>query len=208
MKLNLMSAQLKKTDKSVEMSEKFLDVAYNEALIHQVITSTLTNIRSGTKAQKTRSEVSGGGAKPWKQKGSGRARAGSIRSPIWRTGGKVFAAKPKSYDLKINKKMYAGAMCSILSELNRTDRLVVIENFAIAQPKTRDLLNLLAPYDISKQKVTLVTQEFDMNLFLSSRNLKNVYMVDVELIDPVSLISSDKVIITADALKSLEEVLS
>ncbi|MBP9722762.1 MAG: 50S ribosomal protein L4 [Gammaproteobacteria bacterium] len=202
-----MSAQLKNTDKSVEISEDFLNAAYNEALIHQVVTSSLTNARSGTKAQKTRSEVSGGGAKPWKQKGSGRARAGSIRSPIWRTGGKVFAAKPKTYDLKINKKMYSGAMKSIFSELHRAERLVVIENFDITEPKTKALVNVLVPYLVGSEKITLITEAFDMNLFLSSRNLKNVFMVDVELIDPVTLVGSDKVIITAGALKSLEEVL-
>jgi len=203
MKVNLMSAELKDSNKAVDISDGFIDAVYNESLIHQVITSTLSNARSGTKAQKTRAEVSGGGAKPWKQKGTGRARAGSSRSPLWRKGGKIFAAKPKTYDLKINKKMYNGAMRSIISELNRTGRLIVVEAFNIKQPKTKDLLNIITPY--LNQRITLITQDFDMNLFLSSRNLKNVYMVDVELIDPVSLVDSDKVIITIDALKSLEE---
>ena len=205
MKVNLMNSELKDSNNVVDISEGFIDAVYNESLIHQVVTSTMSNARSGTKAQKTRAEVSGGGAKPWKQKGTGRARAGSSRSPIWRKGGKSFAAKPKDYNLKINKKMYNGAMRSIISELYRTGRLVVVEDFGITKPKTKDLLKILSPY--LAQRITLITQDFDMDLFLSSRNLKNVYMIDIGLIDPVSLVDSDKVFITKDALKDLEEIL-
>jgi len=205
MKVNLMSSELKDSNNAIDISEGFIDAVYNESLIHQVVTGTLTNARSGTKAQKTRAQVSGGGAKPWKQKGTGRARAGSSRSPIWRKGGKVFAAVPKDYDVKINKKMYSGAMRSIISELYRTGRLIVVEDFNITQPKTKDLLKILKPY--LDQRIMLITQTFEIDLFLSSRNLKNVYMVDVGLVDPVSLVDSDKVFITKDALKDLEESL-
>lgn len=203
MKVKLMNSKLEDSKKSVEVSEALLDTSYNQALIHQVVTATLNNARSGTKAQKTRSDVRGGGAKPWRQKGTGRARAGTSRSPIWRSGGVTFAAKPKKYDQKINKKMYNGAFRSILSELNRAQRLIVVEEFKLKEPKTKELASLLNNHQ--NQKLTLVTKEFDMNLFLASRNMKNVYMVDTELLDPVSLVGSDKVIITVDALKSLEE---
>ncbi len=203
MKVKLMNSQLEATKETVEIHDYLLDIPYNESLIHQVVTTTLTNERSGTKAQKTRAEVSGGGAKPWKQKGTGRARAGTIRSPLWRTGGITFAAKPKKYNQKINKKMYNGAMRSILSELNRSERLVVAENLHVEEAKTKALVSLLKDY--MNQKLMIITKEFDVNLYLASRNLKNIFMVDVELVDPVSLVSSDKVIITADALKCLEE---
>ena len=203
MKVKLMSSALAATANTVEVNDSVIDVAYNEALIHQVVTSTLTNERFGTKAQKTRAEVRGGGAKPWRQKGTGRARAGTIRSPLWRKGGVIFAAKPKTYNQKINKKMYSGAMRSILSELNRADRLMVVESFDVTKPKTKEVVKLLQPY--LEQKLMLVVNEFDTNLYLSSRNIPNVYMVDVELLDPVSLVGADKVIMTVDALKSLEE---
>lgn len=203
MKVKLMSSALAATANTVEVNDSVIDVAYNEALIHQVVTSTLTNERFGTKAQKTRAEVRGGGAKPWRQKGTGRARAGTIRSPLWRKGGVIFAAKPKTYNQKINKKMYSGAMRSILSELNRADRLMVVESLNVTKPKTKEVVKLLQPY--LEQKVMLVVNEFDTNLYLSSRNIPNVYMVDVELLDPVSLVGADKVIMTVDALKSLEE---
>jgi large subunit ribosomal protein L4 len=206
MKLNLLNAKLKSSDNTVDVADGFIDAVYNESLIHQIVTSELTNARSGTKKQKTRTEVSGGGSKPWKQKGTGRARAGSIRSPLWRTGGKTFAARPKTYDLKINKKMYAGAIRSIISELNRAGRLIIVENFDIKHPKTKDVVELLGNY--LSEKVTLITHSFDMNLFLASRNLKNVYMIDVEFLDSVTLVGSDRVIITVDALKSLEESLT
>lgn len=198
-----MNSQFKDTTKSVDVADALINMPFNEALIHQIVTSTLTNARAGTKAQKTRSEVSGGGAKPWRQKGTGRARAGTTRGPLWRTGGVTFAAKPKKYDQKINKKMYNGAIRSILSELNRQERLLVVDKFEVKEPKTKELAEMLK--DFAGQKVMLVTKEFDMNLFLSSRNLENVYMVDVELIDPVSLVNSEKLIITEDAVKSLEE---
>lgn len=184
-------------------SSKLFETPYNEALIHQVVTATMNNARQGTKAQKTRSEVSGGGAKPWRQKGTGRARAGTTRSPIWRTGGVTFAAKPRKFDQKINKKMYKGALKSIISELHRTGRLVVVDSIKLNEPKTKELAELLKEY--KNLRLTLVTQEFDMNLFLASRNLRDVYMVDTELLDPVSLVGSDKVIMTKDALESLEE---
>lgn len=205
MKVNLLNSNFKETTKSIDIDDAIINVPYNEALVHQIVTSIQTNARSGTKAQKTRAEVRGGGSKPWRQKGTGRARAGTITSPIWRTGGVTFAAKPKKYNNKINKKMYNGAVRSIVSELNRSGRLTVVDVFEAKEAKTKVLAEILKPY--LHEKVMLITKEFDMNLFLSSRNLKNVYMVDIELIDPVSLVASDKVIITADALKVLEESL-
>jgi large subunit ribosomal protein L4 len=160
--------------------------------------------RQGTKAQKTRSEVAGGGAKPFRQKGTGRARQGTTRSPIWRTGGVTFAAKPRSYDQKVNKKMYRAAMRSILSELVRQERLVVVENFSVEAPKTKQFLAKMKEFDLSNALV--VTEEVDQNLYLSSRNVPHVDVIDAAGIDPVSLIGFDKVVMTVPALKKIEEV--
>jgi large subunit ribosomal protein L4 len=206
MQVILKNQEFKATSQAVEVNDHVFNVPYNEALIHQVVTSTMTNSRSGTKAQKTRADVSGGGAKPWRQKGTGRARAGSTRSPLWRTGGKVFAAQPKNYDQKINKKMYKGALRSILSELNRTERLIVVDKLVLNQPKTKELVNLLKPFD--NKKVVIITNELDTNLYLAGRNIYKLYMIDVEFVDPVSLVAADQVIITSDALKTLEEALA
>ena len=162
--------------------------------------------RQGTRAQKTRSDVSGGGAKPWRQKGTGRARAGTIRSPIWRSGGVTFAARPQDHSQKVNKKMYRGAMKSILSELVRQERLQVVEEFAVSQPKTKELVNKLKDYDM--KDVLIITNEIDENLFLAARNLHKVDVRDVAAIDPVSLIAFDNVIITTDAVKQIEEMLA
>ncbi|KFZ28896.1 MULTISPECIES: 50S ribosomal protein L4 [Pseudidiomarina] len=201
-----MELTLKDAKGALEVSEATFGREFNEALIHQVVVAYAAGARQGSKAQKTRSEVSGGGKKPWRQKGTGRARAGTIRSPIWRSGGTTFAAKPRSHDQKVNKKMYRGAMKSILSELVRQDRLVVVESFGVDAPKTKDLVAKLKAMELND--VLIVTKELDENLFLASRNLHKVDARDVQGIDPVSLIAFEKVLMTADAVKQLEEVLS
>ncbi|MBG23072.1 MAG: 50S ribosomal protein L4 [Idiomarinaceae bacterium] len=191
---------------ALEVSEATFGREFNEALIHQVVVAYAAGARQGTKAQKTRSEVAGGGKKPWRQKGTGRARAGTIRSPIWRSGGTTFAAKPRSHDQKVNKKMYRGAMKSILSELVRQDRLVVVESFGVDSPKTKQLAAKLKEMELND--VLIVTKELDENLFLASRNLHKVDARDVQAVDPVSLIAFEKVLMTADAVKQLEEALA
>ncbi|GEM78238.1 50S ribosomal protein L4 [Vibrio superstes] len=191
---------------ALTVSETTFGRDFNEALVHQVVVAYAAGARQGTRAQKTRSEVSGGGAKPWRQKGTGRARAGTIRSPIWRSGGVTFAAKPQDHSQKVNKKMYRGAMKSILSELVRQERLVVVDNFSVEAPKTKELLAKLNELELND--VLIVTGEVDENLFLAARNLYKVDARDVAGIDPVSLIAFDKVLITADAVKQVEEMLA
>jgi len=175
-------------------------------LVHQAVTGYLAGARSGTRAQKTRSDVRGGGKKPWKQKGTGRARSGTIRSPIWRSGGVTFAARPKDWSQKLNRKMYRAAIRSILSELVRTERLVVVDSFAVDAPKTKDMVDRLGKLGTSN--VMIVTEDMSDNLFLSTRNLHHVGVCDANNIDPVSLIRFEKVIMTADAVKKIEETLA
>ena len=175
-------------------------------MIHQVVTAYLAGARQGTRAQKNRSAVAGGGKKPWRQKGTGRARAGTIRSPIWRSGGVTFAATPQDHSQKVNKKMYRSAMRSILSELARSERLVVVENMNLEQPKTKLLVEELKGYGL--ENVLIVASEVDQNLYLASRNLHKVDVRDVEGVDPVSLIAHEKVVITVDAVKKFEEALA
>ena len=201
-----MELTLKDAKGALEVSEATFGREFNEALIHQVVVAYAAGARQGTKAQKTRSEVSGGGKKPWRQKGTGRARAGTTRSPIWRAGGVTFAAKPRSHEQKVNKKMYRGAMKSILSELVRQDRLIVVEKFGVETPKTKALVAQLKAMDLND--VLIVTKEVDENLFLAARNLHKVDVRDVQGLDPVSLIAFEKVLMTADAVKQIEEVLS
>ena len=191
---------------TVAVSEANFAREYNEALVHQVVTAYLSGARQGTRAQKTRSEVAGGGKKPWRQKGTGRARAGTIRSPIWRSGGVTFAAKPQDHSQKVNRKMYRAAMRSILSELARTDRLMIVEALDVEQPKTKLLVEALKGYGVDN--VLIVADNVDKNLYLASRNLHKVDVRDVEGADPVSLIAYDKVMITVDALKKFEEALA
>ena len=191
---------------TVAVSEANFAREYNEALVHQVVTAFLSGARQGTRAQKTRSEVAGGGKKPWGQKGTGRARAGTIRSPIWRSGGVTFAAKPQDHSHKVNRKMYRAAMRSILSELARSDRLVVIEALDVEQPKTKLLVEALKTYGVDN--VLIVADSVDKNLYLASRNLHKVDVRDVEGVDPVSLIAFEKVMITVDAIKRFEEALA
>jgi large subunit ribosomal protein L4 len=181
---------------TLELADATFGAAFNEALVHQVVTAHMAAARAGTKAQKTRSEVSGSGKKPWKQKGSGRARVG---------GGRTFAARPRSFEQKINRKMYRGAMRSVWSELIRQERLVVTAEFGVSAPKTKELREKLAALGFTTGLV--VVEAFDMNLWLAARNLPNVDVLEAQLIDPVSLVGADKVIITAGALKSVEEKL-
>lgn len=190
---------------SVSVSEVAFGRDFNEALVHQVVTAFMAGSRQGTKGQKTRSEVSGGGKKPWKQKGSGRARAGTIRSPIWRGGGKVFAASTRDHSQKVNKKMYRGAMQCILSELIRQDRVVVVDQFAMENPKTKELIQKLK--GLGLDSALIVSDFVDENLFLSARNVVNVGVCDVDAIDPVSLIAFEKVVVTVGALRKFEEML-
>lgn len=191
---------------SVSVSDKAFGRDFNEALIHQVVTAFMAGARAGTKAQKSRAAVRGGGAKPWRQKGTGRARSGTIRSPLWMGGGKTFAAKPRDYSQKVNKKMYRGAMASILSELLRQDRLVVVDSFAMSAPKTKELVGKLKDMDL--KDVLIVNDGADENLYLASRNLYNVGVCDSETADPVSLIGFEKVLMTVDTLKKFEERLA
>ncbi len=191
---------------SVEISETAFAREYNEALVHQVVTAYLQGARQGSKAQKSRADVRGGGRKPWRQKGTGRARAGTIRSPIWRGGGATFAARPQDHSQKVNRKMYRGALRCILSELIRQDRLVAIDSFSVDAPKTKSLLEQLKSLDLDN--VLIVSDQVDENLYLAARNLKSVDVRDVEGVDPVSLISYEKVLVTVGALKKLEESLA
>lgn len=191
---------------SVQVADTAFAREFNEALVHQVVVAHMSGARQGSRAQKNRSAVSGGGKKPWRQKGTGRARAGTIRSPIWRSGGVTFAAKPQDHSVKVNRKMYRGALRCIVSELIRQDRLVAVESFSVDAPKTKSLLSQLKPLDLAS--VLIVTEEVDQNLYLSSRNVNNVDVVDVDAVDPVSLISHDKVLVTVSALKKLEEALA
>ena len=201
-----MNLSLATNDGSVEISEAAFGREFNEALVHQVVVAYLAGARQGSRANKSRSEVRGGGRKPWRQKGTGRARAGTIRSPIWRGGGRTFAAKPQDHSEKVNRKMYRGALRCILSELVRQDRLVACKSFSVDTPKTKALIDQLK--NLQLENVLIVSDSVDENLYLSARNLKNVDVRDVQGVDPVSLISHEKVLMTVGALKKLEESLA
>lgn len=190
---------------AIKVSEVAFGREFNESLVHQVVVAYLAAARAGTRAQKNRSAVSGGGKKPWRQKGTGRARAGTIRSPLWRKGGVTFAAQPQDYTQKVNRKMYRGAIQSILSELVRQERLIVVEDFSVSAPKTKELAAKLKDLDV--KEALIVTDSVDENLFLASRNLYKVDVRDVNALDPVSLIGFDKVIMTVPAIKKVEEML-
>lgn len=191
---------------SLEVSEKAFGRDFNEALVHQVVVAYMAAGRAGTKRQKSRAEVRGGGIKPWKQKGSGRARAGSIRSPIWVGGGRAFAARPRDYSQKVNRKMYQGAMRAMLSELARLERLVVVESLALEAPKTRLLAAKLKEYGL--QDALILVEAYDEKLDLASRNLPGVTVLPVAAIDPQSLISHGHVVATVGAVRMLEEKLA
>jgi len=189
--------------KSIDVSEATFGREFSEPLVHQVVTAYLAGARAGTKAQKNRAAARGGGRKPWRQKGTGRARAGSIRSPLWRGGGRTFAASPRDFTQKVNRKMYRGAIQAILSELVRQDRLVVVNELEVAEPKTRLLKAQLDEMGISSG--LLVGDSVQENLYLAARNLPGVYLVDVAGLDPVSLVSAEKVLITVKAVEKIQE---
>ena len=190
---------------SVEVSEVAFGRDFNEALVHQVVTAYLAGGRQGTRKQKNRSEVSGGGRKPWKQKGTGRARAGTIRSPIWVGGGRAFAARPQDHSQKVNRKMYRAAMQCILAELVRQERLIVVETFELAEAKTKAMLVKLAEFGATD--ALIVTEVVETGLYLAARNIPKIDVVDAAGINPVSLVGSEKVIVTVAALKKIEELL-
>lgn len=190
---------------TVQVSDATFAREFNEDLVHQVVTAYLAGARQGTRAQKTRSDVSGGGKKPWRQKGTGRARAGTIRSPIWRSGGVTFAARPQDHSQKVNRKMYRAALQTILSELARQDRLLVVEDLSLEQPKTKLLVKVLA--DLGLSNGLLVSDEVSENLYLAARNLPKVDVRDVNGVDPVSLVAFDHVVLTTSAVKKFEEML-
>jgi len=192
-----------KAEESVEISDVAFGEAFNESLVHQVVTAYFAGMRSGTKAQKNRAQVRGGGAKPWRQKGMGRARAGSSRNPLWRSGGVTFAAKPRDYSQKINRKMYRKALRSVVSELLRQDRLVVVESIDFDKPRTKALVSKL--HSLNLYNVLIVTEKPDTNLELSARNLHNVAVLRSTEVNPANLIAFDKVLMTVSALKQLEQ---
>jgi large subunit ribosomal protein L4 len=190
---------------SITVSDTVFSRDFNEDLVHQVVTAYMAAGRAGTKAQKNRSAVSGGGAKPWRQKGTGRARAGTSRSPIWRSGGVTFAAQPRNYSKKVNKKMHRAAMQAILSELARQERLIIVDSLAQETPKTKELFSKLRGMGL--ENALLVTDQYDENLHLSSRNIVNVEAIHAGAVNPVSLIAHENVVMTTDAIKKIEEQL-
>ena len=201
-----MDLQLHKSKKKITVSDAVFGADYKESLVHQLVTAYLAAGRAGTKAQKNRSAVRGGGTKPWRQKGTGRARAGTIRSPLWRSGGVTFAAQPRDYTQKVNRKMYRSGIRSILSELARQDRLVIVEDITVDAPKTRQLLGKLA--DLGVSKTLIATETGDEKLYLSARNLPNVEVTDVAGLNPVNLVRYEHVVITVGAVRAVEEWLS
>lgn len=201
MKIDLLTASTKKAD--ITISEATFGKDFNESLVHQAVVSYMAGSRQGSSKQKTRSEVRGGGKKPYAQKGTGRARAGTIRSPLWRGGGVTFAATPRDYSKKINKKMYRAALRSIFSELLRQGKLVAIETPVLEKPKTKEIAKFLNDFSLSK--VLFITDTFDSNFYLSARNIPNVDVITVKEINPVILLRADKVAVTAEAFKLIEE---
>lgn len=201
--LNYMKLSLANSKSTVNVSDDIFACEYNEPLVHQAVTAYLAGGRQGTKANKSRSDVRGGGAKPWRQKGTGRARAGTSNSPIWRSGGVTFAARPRNYKQKLNKKMVRAAYASMFSELVRQERLYVVEEFAVSEPKTKLALENLGKLSISSALV--ITEDADTNLYLSVRNLPHVDVTEIGGLDPVSLLKYEHVVVTKDALGAIEE---
>jgi large subunit ribosomal protein L4 len=201
-----MDMQLHNSKEKIAVSDAVFASEFNEALVHQLVTAYMAAGRSGTKAQKNRAAVNGGGAKPWKQKGSGRARAGTIRSPLWRTGGVTFAAQPRDYTQKLNKKMYRAGIRSIFSELARNGRLIVVDDITVDAPKTKQLLGKLA--DLGVTQTLIVTETGDEKLYLSARNLYRVEVTDVAGLNPVILVGYENVVVTVGAIRAIEEWLS
>ncbi len=203
MELKLTTATGRASEKALQISDAVFGRAFNEPLVHQAVTAYQAGARAGTRAQKTRSQVRGGGAKPWRQKGTGRARAGTSRSPIWRGGGRTFAAVPANYAQKLNKKMYRGAMRSMFSELLRLERLIIVDKFTVETEKTREMVAKLTALKL--KNVALICVDPDDKLYLAVRNLPWAEVVDVAAVDPITLIGHDKVLMTVDAVKKLEE---
>jgi large subunit ribosomal protein L4 len=201
-----MDLQLHNSKEKITVSDAVFAADYKESLVHQLVTAYMAAGRAGTKAQKNRAAVSGGGAKPWRQKGTGRARAGTIRSPIWRSGGVTFAAQPRDYTQKVNRKMYRSGIRSILSELARQERLVVVEDITVDAPKTKQLLGKLS--DLGVSKTLIVTETGDEKLYLSARNLPHVEVSDVAGLNPVNLVRYEHVVVTVGAVRAIEEWLS
>ncbi len=197
-----------KNGSALNVSEQVFGREYNEALVHQAVVAFLAGARAGTKRQLSRAEVSGGNTKPWRQKGTGRARAGTTRGPIWRTGGATFAARPRDFSQKMNRKAYRAAMRSILSELLRQDRMVVVESLTVEAPKTKQVIKALNDLGLDKGKRLIVTEAMDEALLLGSRNVIELGYLTANTLDPVSLVGADHVIITQGALKMVEEWLS
>ena len=206
MELSLVKPGNKAGSEKISLSDEAFGRDYNEPLVHQTVVTFLAGSRQGSVKQKNRSEVRGGGRKHWRQKGTGRARAGTIRSPIWRSGGVTFAARPQDHSKKLNKKMYRGAMQCILSELIRQGRLVAVSEFSVDTHRTKDLVVKLSEFDLSN--VLIVTDQVEKNLYLAARNLHKVNVLDAAGLDPVSLIGFEKVLITVPALKKVEEMLA
>ncbi|MBT5229832.1 MAG: 50S ribosomal protein L4 [Methylococcales bacterium] len=205
MDLNLVSAANGEVAGTIGVDDSIFSIEYNETLVHQLVTAYQAGGRAGTKAQKTRSEVSGGGAKPWRQKGTGRARAGTSSSPIWRTGGVTFAAKPRDYAQKINKKMYRKGIKCILSQLVREERLFAVEELGVSAPKTKDFSAKLQAMNVTS--ALFVVDKDDENISLASRNIPNVHVINVNQIDPVSLVGSKKILMTEASIRKMEEAL-
>jgi len=201
-----MDIAIHNSKKKVSVSDDAFAASFNEALVHQLVVSYMAGARAGTKAQKTRSQVSGGGAKPWRQKGTGRARAGTIRSPIWRSGGVTFAATPRDFSKKLNKKMYRVGMRSLVSELVRQDRLILIDKLGVTEPRTKQMRARLEELGVNDALV--LTDGLDSAVYLAARNIPNIQVMDISIVDPVSLIQQEKVVIDEAALKKLEERLS
>ncbi len=201
-----MDISVHNSDKSVSVSDAAFGADFNEALVHQLVVTYMAGARAGTKAQKNRSAVRGGGAKPWRQKGTGRARAGTIRSPLWRKGGVTFAAQPRDFSKKLNKKMYRAGLRSIVSELLRQERLIVVEEMKVAEPKTRLMAQKMA--ELGVDNALVLTDGLDSDLYLAARNIPQLMVMDVAVVDPVNLVRFEKVVIDQAALKKLEERLS
>ena len=201
-----MDIAIHNSKKKVSVSDAAFGASFNEALVHQLVVSYMAAARAGTRAQKNRSAVSGGGAKPWRQKGTGRARAGTIRSPLWRSGGVTFAATPRDYSKKLNKKMYRAGLRSLVSELLRQERLIVIEKLGVTEPKTRQMQARLQ--EIGVDNALLLTDGLDSAVYLAARNIPDIQVMDIAIVDPVSLIRQEKIVIEEAALKKLEERLA
>jgi len=201
-----MDLQLHNSKEKITVSDAVFSADYKESLVHQLVTAYMATGRAGTKAQKNRAAVRGGGAKPWRQKGTGRARAGTIRSPIWRSGGVTFAAQPRGFTQKVNRKMYRSGIRSILSELARQERLVVVEDITVDAPKTKQLLAKLT--DLGVSKTLIVTETGDEKLYLSARNLPQVEVSDVAGLNPLNLVRYEHIVITVGAVRAIEEWLS